>query len=128
MSWFYIIIASLVEGVTEFLPISSTGHLIILNHLLKIKSSDLLSSFDIFIQLGAILAVVNLYYQELLKDKKQIFHLFTSFLPTAIIGLFFYPLIKNYLLDNIYITALSLLLGGIFIFFLKTINRRMICR
>jgi undecaprenyl-diphosphatase len=118
MTIFYVFLSSIVEGLTEFLPISSTGHLIILNHVFGIKSTPLISSFDIFIQLGAILAIVNLYYKELLADKKQLLNLLISFLPTAIVGLIFYPLIKNYLLGNITITATALLIGGIFIFFL----------
>lgn len=118
MNWFYVIIASIVEGITEFVPISSTGHLIILNHFLQIKDSPLISSFDIFIQLGAILAVFNLYHQELLKDKRQIVNLIASFIPTAIVGLVFYPFIKSYLFGNITITALNLFFGGLFIFIL----------
>ncbi len=118
MSWIYTILASLVEGFTEFLPISSTGHLIVLNHLLKIQDSDIISSFNIFIQLGAILAVLNLYYQDLLKDKKILLNILISFIPTAIIGFTLYPLIKRYLLSNLLITTASLFLGGILIFLL----------
>lgn len=116
MNWLYILSASVIEGLTEFLPISSTGHLIILNHLFRIKSHALLTSFDIFIQLGAILAIINLYFKELLSNKQQIINLIVSFIPTAIIGLIFYPLIKNYLLDNITITTVTLFLGGLLIF------------
>ncbi len=122
MSWLYIFLASLVEGLTEFLPISSTGHLIILNHLLQIKSSPLISSFDIFIQLGAILAIVDLYLKELLQNKKQIFNLLISFFPTAIIGLLFYPLVKGFLFDNIAVLVIALTLGGILIFFLPRVK------
>lgn len=118
MSWIYIFLASIVEGITEFVPISSTGHLIILNHILQIKDSPLVSSFDIFIQLGAILAVFNIYYQELLKDKKQLLNLLFSFFPTAIVGIVLYPLIKGFLFGNIIVTTISLFLGGLFIFIL----------
>lgn len=118
MTWTYTILASLIEGITEFLPISSTGHLIILNHLLGIKTSNLLSSFDIFIQLGAILAVVHLYYKDIIENKKIIINLIISFTPTAIVGFLLYPLVKNYLFDNLSIVSLSLFLGGIIIFLL----------
>lgn len=118
MTLFYVFLSSVVEGLTEFLPVSSTGHLIILNHLFNINSTPLLSSFDIFIQLGAILAIVNLYYKELLEDKKQILNLLASFIPTAIVGLIFYPFIKSYLLDNIVVTTSALFVGGLIIFIL----------
>lgn len=118
MTWTYTALASLIEGITEFLPISSTGHLIILNHLLGVQESDLLSSFDIFIQLGAILAVVHIYYQEILQDKKIIKNILLSFIPTAIIGFTLYPFIKEYLLNNLPVTIFSLFAGGVLIFFL----------
>ncbi|OGD84108.1 hypothetical protein A2572_03200 [Candidatus Collierbacteria bacterium RIFOXYD1_FULL_40_9] len=119
MSWLYTIVASILEGLTEFLPISSTGHLIVLNYIFKIEHSDLISSFNIFIQSGAILAVINQYKSELAKNRQILVNLFFSFLPTAIIGFTLYPLIKEYLLNSIFLVCLSLIIGGIIIFFLK---------
>jgi undecaprenyl-diphosphatase len=118
VTWIYILLSSVLEGITEFLPISSTGHLIILNHLLDIPDSDTLSSYNIFIQLGAILAVIRLYIADIVKDKSQIANIFLAFLPTAIIGVVFYPLIKTFFFDNIHVTITALIAGGIVILFL----------
>ena len=123
MSWIYVLLASIVEGLTEFLPISSTGHLILLNKLLNIEQTTLISSFNIFIQSGAILAVIHQYKNELTNNKKLLLNLLFSFLPTAIIGFTLYPFIKNYLLDNVFIISISLFVGGIIILLLpKTDN------
>jgi len=112
MNLFDAFILGIVEGITEFLPISSTGHLILTAHLLGIPSSDVLKSFEIIIQLGAIGAVLVLYYRsffniELLKK------LFVAFLPTAIIGLALYSFVKQYLLGNEKVVLISLFVGGI---------------
>lgn len=118
MSWIYVIMASIVEGLTEFLPVSSTGHLIILNRLLKIEQSSLISSFNIFIQAGAILAVINQYKNELTKNKQLILNLVFSFLPTMVVGLTLYPFIKEVLLGNVFVVSVSLIVGGLIILFL----------
>jgi undecaprenyl-diphosphatase len=109
------LILSLVEGITEFLPISSTGHMILAARLMNIMQSDFVKSFEIFIQLGAILAVVIIYLKRILTRKKETMKIAAAFIPTAVIGLILYKIIKNYLLGNAWITALALLAGGIFI-------------
>lgn len=106
------IILGVVEGITEFLPISSTGHLILVSHLLKLPSTETLKSFLIVIQFGAILAVLVLYIKELF-NWETIKKLFIAFLPTGIIGLTVYKMVKGYLMDNILIVIISLFLGGI---------------
>ena len=106
------IILGVVEGITEFLPISSTGHLILVSHLLKLPSTETLKSFLIVIQFGAILAVLVLYIKELF-NWETIKKLFIAFLPTGIIGLTVYKIVKGYLMDNILIVIISLFLGGI---------------
>lgn len=113
MDLFQAIILGLVEGISEFLPISSTGHLIILSELLGIKSSEFVKSFNIFIQSGAILAVLVLYSRDLLEKKDLIYKVFVAFLPTAVIGLIFYKFIKEYLLGSVEVTLWALFLGGI---------------
>ena len=115
MHIFQSIILGIVEGVTEFLPISSTGHMILAGHLLGITETDFVKSFEIIIQLGAILAVVVLYWKKLLLNKKIFLRVCTAFLPTAIIGLALYKIVKTYLLGNLYVVLWSLLLGGIFL-------------
>lgn len=112
MTFIQSIILGIVEGVTEFLPISSTGHLILTSSLLGIPDTEFLKTFEIAIQLGAILAVVYLYWSsfwniELIKK------LIVGFIPTGIIGLLMYKIVKTYLLGNNTIVVISLLLGGI---------------
>ncbi|QQS60297.1 undecaprenyl-diphosphate phosphatase [Candidatus Falkowbacteria bacterium] len=113
MNFFQAIILGIIEGLTEFLPISSTAHLIIANRLLAISITDFVKSFDIIIQLGAILAVVVLYARRLLLDRPTLQKIIVAFIPTAIIGFFLYPFIKNNLLENIPLMAYALIIGGI---------------
>ena len=115
MHIFQSIILGIVEGVTEFLPISSTGHMILASHVLGITETDFVKSFEIFIQLGAILAVVVLYWRKLLMNKKIFLRVCVAFLPTAVIGLALYKVVKIYLLGNVSVVLWSLLLGGIFL-------------
>jgi len=108
----------IIEGVTEFLPISSTGHLILAEHVLKLPSTDFLKTFSIFIQLGAILAVVWLYLPKIIRSKKLWLSVILAFIPTGILGALAYPFIKSYLLGNVLVTALSLLIGGVLLLYL----------
>ena len=112
MDLFQTLILSFVEGVTEFLPVSSTGHLVLTSQILNIPQTEFVKSFEIIIQLGAILSVVFLYFRTLINTKiwPQIF---TAFLPSAFIGFVFYKLIKDVLIGNGLITVLALFLGGI---------------
>lgn len=101
------------EGITEFLPISSTGHLILTSRLLNIPQSDFLSSFQIAIQLGAILAVVLLYARSLILEWEILKRVMAAFIPTAVIGLTFYKVIKQYLMGSELVVAWALLIGGV---------------
>ncbi len=112
MTILHSIILGLVEGVTEFLPVSSTGHLILVSELLKIGQSDFVKSFEIIIQLGAILAVVVLYWKRLW-NIENIKKLIVGFIPTGVIGLVLYKVVKTYLLGNDRVVLWALLLGGI---------------
>jgi len=107
------VIFGIVEGITEFLPISSTGHLILTAHILGISQTDFLKTFEIAIQLGAILSVVVLYWRSLIIDFKISKRILVAFIPTALIGLTFYKIIKRYLLGSDQIVLWSLFLGGI---------------
>ena len=109
------IILGIVEGLTEFLPISSTAHLIIAAKLLAIGQTEFVKSFAITIQLGAILAVVFLYWEKFLKDWDYLKKIITAFLPTAVVGFIFYQVIKNFLMESFLVIALALLIGGIII-------------
>lgn len=107
------IILGIVEGVTEFLPISSTGHMILASKLMGIADSDFLKSFEIIIQFGSILAVVALYWKKFFVNKDVWKKVLVAFLPTALLGFLLYKVLKNYLLSNTTIVLWSLFLGGI---------------
>lgn len=109
------IILSIVEGVSEFLPISSTGHLVLVSDLLNIPQTEFVKSFEIIIQLGAILAVVFLYWKTLLSQKELWLKIVVAFIPSAILGLIFYDFIKSVLIGNSMVTVIALALGGIFL-------------
>jgi undecaprenyl-diphosphatase len=108
-------ILGIVQGISEFLPISSTGHLILASHLMGLKHTEFLKSFEIAIQAGTILSVVALYWQSLLVDFEVIKRLAVAFLPTGVLGLTLYRLIKGYLLGSETVVLCSLLIGGILI-------------
>ncbi len=113
MVLFHVVILSIVEGISEFLPISSTGHLILTGSLLGITQTEFLSSFEIFIQLGAILGIIVLYGKPVLMQKKKLIRLIAAFVPTAIVGFLLYKVIKHILLGNPWIVVISLIVGGI---------------
>ena len=107
------LILSVAEGITEFLPISSTGHLILVSDFLKITQTEFVKSFEIIIQLGAILSVVVIYFKKLIKNIDLWKKIIVAFLPSAIFGVLFYKLIKTYLIGNSLVVVLSLFIGGI---------------
>ena len=106
------LILGVVEGISEFLPISSTGHLILASNLLGLPQTELLKTFEIAIQLGAILAVVALYWKRLL-DVELLKKLAVAFAPTALIGFTVYPFFKASLNGNMQVVVWALLIGGI---------------
>lgn len=108
-------ILGIVQGISEFLPISSTGHMILASHLMGLKHTEFLKSFEIAIQAGTILSVVVLYWRSLLVDFEVIKRLVVAFIPTGVLGLTLYKLIKGYLLGSETVVLCSLLIGGIFI-------------
>ena len=109
------IILGIIEGLTEFLPISSTAHLIITSQFLNITQTDFLKSFTIAIQLGAILSVVVLYWRRFLFDLMNLKKIIVAFIPTAVVGFIFYQVIKNFFMESILVIALALFLGGVII-------------
>lgn len=112
MTWLDSIILGVLEGVTEFLPVSSTGHLVLASQLLGLTPGTFLSSFQIAIQLGAIAAVVFLYWKSFL-DFRFLTKLFVAFIPTGLVGFLVYPYVKGFLLGNSMVVVASLFLGGI---------------
>jgi undecaprenyl-diphosphatase len=95
MNILHTIILGLVEGVTEFLPISSTAHLILMSKFLGLTQNSFVTTFEVAIQSGAILAVIFIYGKKLLKNTKLVKLVIVSFIPTAIIGLLLHDVIKN---------------------------------
>jgi len=106
------VLLGIIEGVTEFLPISSTAHLIIAQKILQIPSNEYWKFFTVFIQSGAILAVIASYFVQL-KDKQTLRNLFLSFVPTAIIGLLMYPLIKSIFFESLGLIVFMLIGFGL---------------
>lgn len=123
MNFIQAIILSIVEGFSEFLPISSTGHLILASNILKIQQSEFVKSFEIIIQLGAILAVAVLYYRRTLLNKVILKKTIAAFLPAAVVGFTLYKFIKHILIGNTIITLLALFFGGIFLIFFEYIYK-----
>jgi undecaprenyl-diphosphatase len=106
------IIVAIVEGLTEFLPVSSTGHMILTSAALGINNSEFLKTFEISIQLGAILAIVLMYIKRFFRGFEIYKKLIAAFIPTALIGFMAYDFIKQYLFSPL-IVSVSLILGGI---------------
>jgi undecaprenyl-diphosphatase len=112
VSALHALIIGIVEGLTEFLPVSSTAHMTLVEHAMQLEQTDFVKSFTIIIQLGAILAVVALYWRKLL-DIRLLTKLAIAFVPTGIVGLTVYGAIKDHLLGNLPVILGALVLGGI---------------
>jgi len=108
MNLFHSLILGIVEGITEFLPISSTGHMILVSSLLKIPQTDFVKTFEISIQLGAIFAIVVLYFKRLITDWDTIKKIIVAFIPTSVIGFILYKFIKLYLIGNVSVVLWAL--------------------
>ena len=117
------VIIGIVEGVTEFLPISSTAHMVLAAKVLNVSQSDFVKSFEIIIQFGAILSVLVLYWRRFLVDFESLKRVIAAFIPTAILGFTLYKFIKGYLLSNETIIVWSLLLGGIFLIIFELFHK-----
>lgn len=112
MSWLEVVVLSLVEGLTEFLPVSSTGHLILTSAFFGISEEGFVKSFNIIIQSGAILSVLVLYWRRFLPNMEFYKKIIVAFLPAAIIGLLVKKKI-DLLLDSVLVVSISLILGGL---------------
>jgi undecaprenyl-diphosphatase len=110
------IILAIVEGITEFLPISSTGHMVATSTLMGISHHEFTKLFTVAIQLGAILSVIVLYWRRFIQSFDFYFKLFVGFIPAVIFGLIFSDVIDQ-LLENAMVVAVMLIAGGIFFLF-----------
>ena len=131
------ILIAIVEGLTEFLPVSSTGHMIITQNLLGVESTDFVKAFTVIIQFGAILSVVCLYWKRFFRlnpgrvtDVRSFLNKFDfywklliAFIPAAIIGFLFSDVIDS-MLESVWVVAVMLVIGGIFMLFVDKIFNR----
>ncbi|PKP51032.1 MAG: UDP-diphosphatase [Bacteroidetes bacterium HGW-Bacteroidetes-1] len=116
MSLFEIIVIAIVEGLTEFLPVSSTGHMIITQELLGMEITDFVKAFTVNIQFGAILSVIVLYWKRFFQSLDFYYKLFIAFIPAAVIGFLASDFIDS-LLENVVVVAVMLVLGGVVLVF-----------
>ena len=134
MDWFQTVIIAIVEGLTEFLPVSSTGHMIIAQNMLGVESTEYVKAFTFIIQFGAILSVVCLYWRRFFRLNntplpegtsafKSFIHKFDfywklliAFIPAVVLGLLFSDAIDA-MLERVEVVAIMLVLGGIFMLF-----------
>lgn len=116
MSIIEAIIIAIVEGITEFLPISSTGHMIITQELLGMTIDDFVKAFTVNIQFGAILSVIVLYWKRFFQSFDFYFKLFVAFIPSAIFGFLLMDQIDQ-MLGSVLIVGIMLLVGGIVLLF-----------
>lgn len=122
MTYLDSIILGVVEGLTEFLPVSSTGHLILVSSLLGLPQTEAFKSFEIAIQLGSILAVVVVFWRSFL-DMEILKRLAVAFIPTGVIGFLLYKLIKEHLIGNGTVVVWALALGGAVIILIESFKK-----
>ena len=120
MGWLDALILAIVEGITEFLPVSSTGHMIIASALLGINEEAFVKIFEVNIQFGAILSVVVLYWKRFFQSLDFYYKLSVAFIPAAVLGFLLNDFIDT-LLGSVTVVAVSLLVGGIFLLFVDRI-------
>ncbi|HLO92508.1 MAG TPA: undecaprenyl-diphosphate phosphatase [Lentimicrobium sp.] len=116
MSIFQAIIIAIVEGITEFLPVSSTGHMIITQELLGMTINDFVKAFTVNIQFGAILSVIVLYWKRFFKSFDFYYKLLVAFIPAAVVGFLAMDLIDE-MLGSVLIVAIMLVVGGVVLVF-----------
>lgn len=114
------IILAIIEGITEFLPVSSTGHMIIASSFMGISHLEFTKMFTVNIQFGAILSVIILYWKRFFQTLDFYFKLLVAFLPAAVFGFLLNDLIDS-MLENVIVVAISLLVGGIILLFIDRI-------
>ncbi len=114
-------ILGVIEGLTEFIPVSSTAHLLLTGHILGIGEGPFLEALSICIQSGAILAAVWYFWSIVWKQKSLIWKVIVAFMPTGIIGITLYPLIKS-LLGSTAVIGTALIIGGVGLLLIKPVD------
>jgi undecaprenyl-diphosphatase len=112
-----------VEGLTEFLPVSSTGHLELMTRLIRLPHTPFQKTFEVAIQPGAILAVVLLYWRALLVNRRILLRLIVAFVPTAVVGVLVHHLVEEYLQGNIDVVLIALDVGGVVMIVFEVFHR-----
>lgn len=116
MNLIHVIVLAIIEGITEFLPVSSTGHMVIASAFMGIGTDDFVKLFEVAIQLGAILSVVILYFKRFFKSFDFYFKLVVGVIPAVIVGVLLKKKI-DILLESPLVVAFSLLIGGVVLLF-----------
>ena len=116
MDWFQTVVIAIVEGLTEFLPVSSTGHMILAQGIMGVKSDDFVKAFTVIIQFGAILSVLVLYWKRFWQTWDFYRKLLIAFIPAAVIGFLASDFIDS-LLENVWVVSIMLIIGGFFMLF-----------
>src|SRR5258708_5687136 len=116
MSIFQLIVLSIIEGLTEFLPVSSTGHMVITSSLMGIQNDTFVKLFEIVIQLGAILSVVVLYFKRFFRSVDFYIKLVIAVIPAVILGVLLKKHIEA-LLGSPLVVGIALLVGGVILLF-----------
>jgi undecaprenyl-diphosphatase len=129
--WIAAIILGLVEGLTEFIPVSSTGHMLLLGHFLGFESTG--KTFEIVIQLGALLAIISVYFRRLWtlatrwpfdpEARRFLIGLMVAFAPAVVIGLFAYDFIKTVLFETPLVICIALIVGGVLLLWLDRMKK-----
>src|SRR5690606_29716154 len=129
--WLAAIILGLVEGLTEFIPVSSTGHMLLLGHFLGFESTG--KTFEIVIQLGALLAIVSVYFKRLWElatrwpfdpeARRFLIGLLVAFAPAVVIGFLAYDFIKTILFETPLVICIALIIGGVLLLWLDRIKK-----
>ncbi len=130
--WLAALILGLVEGLTEFIPVSSTGHMLLLGHFLGFESTG--KTFEIVIQLGALLAIISVYFRKLwtlatrwpfdAEARRFLIGLGLAFLPAAVIGFFAYDFIKTVLFETPLVICVALIVGGVILLLVDRMPKR----
>lgn len=116
------VILGAVEGFTEFLPISSTAHMMMTSRIMGLTSTDFLKTFEVVIQFGAILAIVVLYWKKMFALRTIWTKILAAFIPTGIVGFILYKLVKVFLGDN-QIAVWALGIGGVLLILFEIFHK-----
>lgn len=121
---FHAIVLGVIEGVTEFLPVSSTFHMIVASNILGLQQTDFQKLFEVFIQAGAILSVFILYFKTFLHDREMLKKILVAFVPTAIIGFALYKVIKGIFFESMPLMLTVFIAIGVFFIVYEQLIKR----